>query len=290
MNEERARILKMLEDGKITAEEAARLLEALKERPRDTEGMHFHGPRFRKRFPMGLEMIPEVVARTVEQAVESGIGEKMHLRERKFSAKSEVGIRAVSSDIEIHGWEKEEIFMESSGLGKVTEDNNRLDIKTISGDVKLNLPIKTRLVLTTVSGDIEIEKIQSEFEIRTVSGDVELENIEGVAAINTISGDVEGKDLTGNFMVKSKSGDIDLSFRASDQGEFETANGDISITLPKDVNLILELESEEGDIELDIPEPYDKIEEREGYLKIGLGDKKGKFICQTASGDIEIKK
>jgi len=25
-------------------------------------------------------------------------------------------------------------------------------------------------------------------------------------------------------------------------------------------------------------------------MKIGLGDKKGKFLCQTASGDIEIRK
>ena len=41
---------------------------------------------------------------------------------------------------------------------------------------------------------------------------------------------------------------------------------------------------------MDIPEPYEKFEEREGYMKIGLGDKKGKFFCQTASGDIEIKK
>jgi len=103
-----------------------------------------------------------------------------------------------------------------------------------------------------------VEKIKSEFEIRTVSGDVELKDIEGVASINTISGDVEGKDLTGNFNVKSKSGDIDLSFRAADQGEFETASGDIAITLPKDSNFILELISEEGDIEIDIPEPYEK--------------------------------
>ena len=290
MTDERARILKMLEDGKITAEEAARLLEALKEKPREWEEMRFHGPRFRKRFPMGFDVIPEVVTRTVKRAVETGIGEKMHLREQKFSAKEEVDIRAVSSDITIQGWEKDEIFVESDGLGKVSEEDNRLYIKTISGNVKVNLPMKTRLGLSTVSGDVELEKIQSEVDIHTVSGDVEIAKFEGRMAIKTISGNVDGKDLIGNIWAKSQSGDIDLTFLASDQSEFETASGDIIITLPKDANLILELYTEEGDIDLNIPEPYEELEKDEGLLKIGLGDKKGKFVCRTDSGDIEIKK
>lgn len=289
MTEERGRILKMLEDGKIKAEEAARLIEALS-KDESRKELLFHIPKFGRGLHRGFDVMPDVVSRTVKRAVETGIDERMGEIEKKFPAKSEVAIDAVSSDIEATGWEKDEIIVESSGFGKTNEDENRLEIKTISGDVNINVPINTRLVLTSVSGDIEVEKIKSEFEIRTVSGDVELDEIEGVASINTISGDVEGKNLTGNFMVKSKSGDIDLSFRASDQGEFETASGDISITLPKDADLILELESADGEIDLDIPEPYEKIEEREGYMKIGLGDKKGKFICQTASGDIEIKK
>jgi DUF4097 and DUF4098 domain-containing protein YvlB len=289
MTEERGRILKLLEDGKIKAEEAARLIEALSKDETRKE-LLFHVPKFGRGLHKGFEVFPDVVSRTVKRAVETGIDERMREIVKKFPGKSEVAINAVSSDIEATGWEKDEIIVESSGFGKTNEEANRLDIETLSGDVKIKVPINTRLVLTTVSGDIEVEKIKSEFEIRTVSGDVELEDIEGVASINTISGDVEGKDLTGNFIVKSKSGDIDLSFRASDQGEFETASGDIAITLPKEANLILELESEEGDIDLDIPEPYEKIEEREGYMKIGLGDKKGKFLCQTASGDIEIRK
>lgn len=289
MSEERARILKLLEDGKITAEEAARLIEALGKGDRAKE-LLFHVPKFGKGHHKEFDMIPDVVSRTVRRAVETGIGERMLLRTRKFSAKDEIAIRAVSSDIKIEGWDKDEILLESHGLGKVSEEDNQLHIKTLSGDMKLSLPMKTKLGLSTVSGDVELEKLQTEVDIHTVSGDIEIDNFEGKMAIKTVSGDVTGKDLNGNIWTKSQSGDIDLEFIASDQSEFETASGDIIITLPKDANLILELYTEEGEINLDIPKPYEEMEKEEGFLKIGLGDKKGKFVCRTDSGDIEIRK
>ncbi len=289
MSEERARILKMLEDGKITAEDAAKLIEALGKGDR-TKELLFHVPKFGKRHHKEFDMIPDVVSRTVRRAVETGIGERMHIRTQKFSAKEEIAIRAVSSDIKIQGWDKDEILLESHGLGKVNEEEKQLQIKTLSGDIKLSLPMKTKLGLSTVSGDVELENLQTEVDIHSVSGDVEIDNFEGKMAIKTVSGDVTGKDLNGNIWTKSQSGDIDLEFSASDQCEFETASGDIIITLPKDANLILELYTDEGDINLDIPQPYEEMEKEEGFLKIGLGDKKGKFICRTDSGDIEIRK
>ncbi len=289
MSEERARILKMLEDGKITAEDAAKLIEALGKGDR-TKELLFHVPKFGKRHHKEFDMIPDVVSRTVRRAVETGIGERMHIRTQKFSAKEEIAVRAVSSDIKIEGWDKDEILLESHGLGKVNEEEKQLHIKTLSGDMKLNLPMKTKLGLSTVSGDIKLEKLQTEVDIHSVSGDIEIDNFEGKMAIKTVSGDVTGKDLTGNIWTKSQSGDIDLEFVASDQCEFETASGDILIALPKDANLVLELYTDEGEINLDIPKPYEEMEKEEGFLKIGLGDKKGKFVCRTDSGDIEIRK
>jgi DUF4097 and DUF4098 domain-containing protein YvlB len=291
--EERIRILKMLEDGKITAEEAARLLEALKEKPQERFEVPFHGPRFRRKFTMGVDRIPEIVASTVESAVgkamQAGFTEKTRMVERKFTAKGKIGIRAVSSDIEIEGWEKDEASLEMSGLGKIMEEENRIFIKAISGDVKGKLPMQTELELVAVSGDVELKNMRSEIEIHTVSGDVELENIEGETNIKSVSGDVQGKGLTGKLNIVTKSGDITVAILSLENGEIESEDGDIIVTLPKTADLILELKNEEGEITLNIPEPLEKIEERKGYVKIGLGNKTGKLLCRNDEGDIVIK-
>uniref|UniRef100_A0A7C6AAU4 Uncharacterized protein n=1 Tax=candidate division WOR-3 bacterium TaxID=2052148 RepID=A0A7C6AAU4_UNCW3 len=287
MNDERARILKMLEDGKITAEEAARLLEAIRIQPWES-GMFPFGRKIRK----GLEQMPEIfsnVSKLIAEAVEAEFRGKGKITESSFGKKERVEIKTVSGDIEIEGWDKEEILLKLSGITQTNEHNNQLDLNVISGEVKVKLPKDTQLKLSSVSGDWEIEEVEGELEIRTISGDIELKEVKGVAVINTISGDIDGKELNGNFLVKSQSGDIDLAFKGVRQGELETKSGDITLALPKDANLVLELAAETGAIDLAIPEPFEKIETSKGYWKIGLGNKEGKLICRTESGDIEIK-
>lgn len=285
MADERNRILKMLEDGKITAEEAAQLLKALRTMPWEMEGLPFLGPKFHKGFAKGFERIPEIVTSVVEEI----LGGKAKFVERSFSEKEHIAIKAVNNDVVVSGWDKAEVLVAMTGWNKIQENDNRLEVKALAGDVNVKLPNNTKLEVSSVSGDVKIEGIKSEFEIRTTAGDVELKETCGTAAINTISGNIEGRGLDGNFLMKSQSGDIDLAFDSSNQGEFETTSGDITITLPKDANLVLEVTSEYGDIKLDILKPFEKIEEWEGYLKIGFGERKGKFLCRTKSGDIEIK-
>ncbi|MEO0115755.1 MAG: DUF4097 family beta strand repeat-containing protein [candidate division WOR-3 bacterium] len=288
MTDERARILKMLEEGKITAEEAARLLEAIRIQPWEVEMIPF-GPKIRK----GIAEMPEIfanIAKLVGKAVEAEFSGKGKTSERSFSRKEQVEIKTVSGDIEIEGWDKEEISLKISGLSKTNEQDHKLDLNLISGDLSVKLPKGTQLKLSSVSGDLKLKMVEGEMEIRTISGDIELRAVKGIAVINTISGDMTGKELIGNFLAKSQSGDIDFGFQALKQGELATASGDITVTLPKDANLILELESETGDIDFKTAEPFEKIEAREGYMKIGLGNKEGRLICSSETGDIEINK
>lgn len=288
MTDERARILKMLEEGKITAEEAARLFEAIRVKPWEIEPIPF-GPKIKK----GIEQMPEIfanISKLVGKAVEAEFSDKTKISERSFSQKERVEIKTVSGDVDIEGWDKEAIALKFSGILKTNEQEHKLDLYVISGNVEVKLPKGAQIKLSSVSGNLRLKMVQGEMEIRTISGDIELKAVKGVAVINTISGDVDGKELFGNFLVKSQSGDIDLGFQAIKQGELKTTSGDITVTLMKDANLILELESETGNIDFETAEPFEKIEAREGYMKFGLGNKEGKLFCRSVTGDIEIKK
>ena len=91
MNDERARILKLLEDGKISADQAARLIEALGSRRSGDEcGFPPMPPmppvpplrrvHMRGRAMAGIDQIPDIVARAVSSAVRSSRAEQGSMR------------------------------------------------------------------------------------------------------------------------------------------------------------------------------------------------------------------
>ena len=105
MNDERARILKLLEDGKITADQAARLIEALK--PRSFEPGFIPPipplpPLSRRRNLKELERIPDIVAHAVASAMKTGI-ESGDEGRQVFPDKAALSVKGVSGDVEVRG-------------------------------------------------------------------------------------------------------------------------------------------------------------------------------------------
>jgi len=304
--DEKMRILNLLKEGKITTEEASSLLDALdkKAEEKDSPGQHF---RFKTRFMPGMELIPERIAETISNAVsklelnkskleearkkmEEAFGQDMDMCEKKFTAKENIAIRTVSGDIEIEGVKSNEIVLDACcGLQKIEDKENELILSMISNDIELKVPFKTNISISSVSGDIECADVTGNLEVQTASGNIELEKISGKIEVKSASGDIEVKNHSGAVDVKTASGDIEVEFDEFADSAIETKSGDVSVVLPKKIDAIIELFSEDGEIELSIDKSYEEIEKKNGYLKIGLGNKSKKLSCQTRSGDIELK-
>lgn len=115
-----------------------------------------------------------------------------------------------------------------------------IELETVSGSISNEYLESNQVYLKTISGDIENRFLKGGVQISTVSGDIEIEkmNIIGKSKITTTSGDIEAKlDDNSNCQISadSTSGDIHYPKLGTIFGNgnnslyFKTVSGDIDI-------------------------------------------------------------
>jgi DUF4097 and DUF4098 domain-containing protein YvlB len=296
MSNERDRILKLLEDGKITADQATRLIEAVGSERTETEfGRMPHGPfgprHFRIRSRMkDLDRIPDVVATAVASAMKSGF-EPGEERSTDFPGKRHLLVKSVSGDLDVtHGEEGRVGLSYSGGMVKVRSSGEQVVVRTMAGDVSATVPADGRLELEVVSGDVSISEAGARIDVKTVSGDVDIAKTAGDAQIKTVSGDVNLDGVSGSFEVQTRAGDVDLVAAGPVSGSISTKSGDVTVALGSDADLVLELTIEEdGDIEVDEALPHEVLEQRERYMKVKFGAGSRTLVVKTNDGDIDVR-
>ena len=296
MSNERDRILKLLEDGKITADQATRLIEAVGSERTDTEFCRpphgSFGPRqfqFRSRMK-DLDRIPDVVATAVASAMKSGF-EPGEERSTDFPGKRHLLVKSVSGDLDVtHGEEGRVGLSYSGGMVKVRSSGEQVVVRTMAGDVSATVPADGRLELEVVSGDVFISEAGARIDVKTVSGDVEITKTAGDAQVKTVSGDVNLDGVSGSFEVQTRAGDVDLVAAGPVSGSISTKSGDVTVALDSDADLVLELAIEEdGDIEVDDALPHEVLEQRERYMKVKFGAGSRTLVVKTHDGDIDVR-
>jgi DUF4097 and DUF4098 domain-containing protein YvlB len=295
MSNERDRILRLLEDGKITADQATRLIEAIgSERPEPEFGRMPHGSFGTRhvRFRTGmrdLDRIPDVVATAVASAMKNGF-EPGEERSTDFPGKRHLLVKSVSGDLNVtHGDEGRIGLSYSGGMVKVRTSGDQVVVRTMAGDVSATVPNDGHLELEVVSGDVSISEGSARIEVKTVSGDVDIVETGGDLQVKTVSGDVNMDRISGKLEVQTRSGDVDLLAAGPVSGNLSTVSGDVTVALDEDADLVIELATEKGgDIGVDDALPHEVLDEREGYLKVKLGNGTRALKVNTDSGDIDV--
>jgi len=284
--EERERILKLLEDGKITADGATKLLNALGETyrwgPRHVPGPDL-GERIARKVELSLKGLPDMIESSIWFA---GSGEE---KELEFNPKDRLVIKAVSGDVTIKGDDERKIRIKLRNGHKVAETENELLLKTMSGDIDIEVPKSQKVELKAAAGDVSASNLASELSIRCGGGDLKLKNISGRLTAAAGGGDVEGKDISAELDIRVGGGDIDLDLSACrGVGRIELGGGDINLTIPEKANVELTIHRPKyGDISSDLDlEPSDEEDE----LKAVLGKPEAKLYVKTKHGDITIRK
>ncbi|UCD38812.1 MAG: DUF4097 family beta strand repeat protein [Fidelibacterota bacterium] len=143
-----------------------------------------------------------------------------------------------------------------------------IDFSSASGDLSLT-GCEGEYFLESASGRIEIESCQGEFEIENASGRVEIMDSDGEFSIDNASGRIRMEDVSGRFELDNASGNIDVvnvrgefevdnasgdieavEILIEDESNFDTASGDVIITLAKSPEHDVALESASGDVVL----------------------------------------
>lgn len=299
MSEERARVLMMLEEGKITAEQAARLIEALArsrtapagpggwpEPPRPSRPARVARVRMAE-----LDRIPDIVASAVSSAMKTGFGSREETR-TEFPGKSSLFLKSVSGDLTATGWDQDGISIESDdAMTRVREREDIVMVRAISGDFSIRLPRESRLEVTTVSGDVTVRGTGGRVGLKGVSGDVTLEDFSGQLRVQTVSGDVRLARVSGRLEVESKSGEIGLSATGPVSGSLASKSGGVELRFPAGADVLLDLEcEEEGSIEFDAGLEHEVVEEAERRLRVRLGAGTQELKVRTGVADIAVRR
>ena len=256
---ERLRILKLLEDGKINADEAARLLEALSHsESKERKGRH--------RLWSSFESIPEVIA----TAINSSFKDVASRETLQFPRKEKIVFKGISGDVDIVGGASDTITVEKDGFAKIVERPDTLLIKAISGDLKIKMPTQTNFTIKGVSGDIKISQLNSTIEIASVSGDI------------------VGKELSGSFAGDFVSGDVDLEFQKLRKVKIKSKSGNITLRLDEGVEAAIDVETKKGYITCDFELQNEKKEINK--LTGVINKAEGAIEISSEQGNISIKK
>ena len=256
---EKLRILKLLEEGKISAEEAARLLEALNETSTK-----------KKERPFGFWSSMEGIPGMITSAIAGSFNFAKTNEKLQFPRKKKIEFKGISGDIEIIGTETEMIELQTDGFAKIKEGSEVLEIKAISGDVIIIAPKTIDLEIRGLSGDLDISNISSEIEIASVSGDI------------------EGVELSGNLQGDFVSGDIDLSYKKIGKIKIKSKTGDIVLRLNEDIAAELNIETMHGEIECEFELKNKEV--KKGQLKGIINNPGAKIDLENEYGNVAILK
>ncbi len=158
--------------------------------------------------------------------------------QQTFSVEREarVILTRVGGDLEVNGWDKQEISVEYDDHTDVLQqEGNTLTLANCSGDVTLWVPNDTDVRVDGLKGDVsardirrvELKNVRGDVELNSIGIDANLENIGEAIFLENISGDVEIQRASSLRTRRKIEGEASLS--EVPLVEIETVSGDLDI-------------------------------------------------------------
>ncbi len=222
------RILKLLEEGKISAEEAYKLIEAIertKKKEEQKEGEVF-----------GIRDVGRIVFEAVKGAFSAfttfpgSFGYRMRsdaVISEEWSADElrELEIIASGGDLDIKT--TDDLMIRATGQGYCAFTGGKVNV---TGDFELSIPELHRLSIDLNMGDLDANVKAKELKLTMNAGDCDL--------------DVSSSE---NVNVNLKMGDLDVRFHSSPKTAIIRCEmGDVQIAIPEDFDGIVELHTSLG--------------------------------------------
>jgi DUF4097 and DUF4098 domain-containing protein YvlB len=310
MGDEQRKILQMVADGKISADDGAKLLEALEKGGGRSERDHRRRSRSRKKVFMegsglgdlkgvhGLKDIGRMIKSMVSESL-SGLQEDLDLETEDFDdnecivmsepVELQQGMRLFvtrssrrghSGDLMLHGNEGTMLEIEGEDHPEVRmiEDGDTLHVHWVKGDLSLSVPSSVESVEARLSG-----------------GDIAVTDLSASCTLKTKGGDLMLSGVSESFLAKTMGGNIVMDL-ASDWGEdsvAKTMGGNIQLRIPGDTSAFITARTMGGDISVPdgLKADYESGHPGSSRVSIDLsnGEEAPELVMKTMGGNIQIQ-
>jgi Putative adhesin len=153
--------------------------------------------------------------------------------------------------------------------GDRRDGERRNDTRGSTRGLELEVPRGVRVVISTLSADVEVYDIAGNVEVRSTSGTLQFSGLGGRLIAETISGDVRSSGNTSLARITTVSGDMRVR-EARGEVELSTTSGDISVSGENITRFAVEAMS--GDVQFD-----------------GLLTANARVQVSTHSGDVTLR-
>jgi len=186
--------------------------------------------------------------------------------------------------------------IQSSSVGLTVEETDntvlvRMDFSPKNADIEVRVPRRTSVKASLVNG-----------------GDVEITGLTGDHELSNVNGDVIANDVTGSAVINATNGDVRATFVSVDTTKpmsFISFNGDVDVTLPRNLAADLIVASQQGDVytDFDVVEQDDPptVQQRAGpnggrqvrwthQTRYAIGGGGPDIQLRTFNGDVMIRR
>jgi DUF4097 and DUF4098 domain-containing protein YvlB len=134
---------------------------------------------------------------------------------------------------------------------------------------EITVPLGTRVVARSNSGDITVHGTRGEVSVTAQSGDVDVDDVNGRLEVRSFSGEITAANITGPVDIGTQSGDLRLS---DVRGDIEVSNTSGDITLRGITAKFVRAKTTSGDVIYD-----------------GIIDPAGRYELTSHSGDVRLR-
>jgi DUF4097 and DUF4098 domain-containing protein YvlB len=219
----------------------------------------------------------------------------------------------INGDVELEEWDKNEV--EVHAIKKTNHGRDELAkvrVEVVTGDVieirttylernprvsvDYHIKVHQGVVIQKVStsnGDIELDGITGDPEVRTSNGDIKLKDVAGTVQVHTSNGDIEIRGRTAIRNANTSNGDVDVDiYLLPEHGtEIATSNGSIDLHIDGTVSADLRSATSMGEVSVDDIDLQSRSLARTGsstLLKGKIGKGGAAIDAHTSNGDIRL--
>ena len=167
--------------------------------------------------------------------------------------------------------------------------NTRVELKTSNGRVEIH-GVEASGTLHTSNGRIVVDGAKGEYDAETSNGTIELRAVDGSGSLRTSNGKITMDSVKGQFNAATSNGSIRFAGELTPGGKnrFTTSNGSVRVTLAGKPSLEIDASTSNSKVSTTI-RSMTRSQEKKDRLVGTIGDGEAELLIRTSNGSVTIE-